>query len=248
MPLKNHTSQAPEGKRVLVTGASSGIGLAIAQALDQAGWHVINFDINEPSQPIGQFAKVDMSNAADLMKTLASITGDPLLVGLVNNVGMVRPALLEQTTLEDFDYQMSVNARAALLCTQALLPGMRSAGFGRVVNISSRAALGKELRTAYAGTKGTLNAFTKTWALELGRAGITVNAVAPGPIGTEAFFIANPPESARTQQIIAAVPVGRMGRPEDVAAAVEFLMQNRSGFITGQVLNVCGGMTVGLAH
>ena len=164
---------------------------------------------------------------------------------LVNNVGIVRPGPVEDQGFGDLDMVVSLNLRCALQCLQAVLPGMKQAGFGRVVNVSSRAALGKELRSAYAATKAGLIGMAKVWALELGRHGITANSVGPGPIRTDLFERANPPGSPATQAIIDAVPVGRMGEPEDVAQAIAFLLDARSGFVTGQTLYVCGGMTVG---
>jgi NAD(P)-dependent dehydrogenase (short-subunit alcohol dehydrogenase family) len=124
---------------------------------------------------------------------------------------------------------------------------MKAARFGRIVSISSRAALGKELRTVYSATKAALHGMTKTWALELGAHGITVNAVGPGPIDTELFRRVNPADSPRTKAIIEGIPVKRLGTPEDIAHAVASLLDERAGFITGQVLYVCGGMTVGNA-
>jgi NAD(P)-dependent dehydrogenase (short-subunit alcohol dehydrogenase family) len=121
---------------------------------------------------------------------------------------------------------------------------MKEAGFGRIVSISSRAALGKELRTAYAASKAAIHGMTKTWALELGPAGITANAIGPGPIATELFRAVNPDNSPRTAAIREAIPVRRFGKPEDIANAVSFLLGAEAGFITGQVLYVCGGMTV----
>ena len=159
----------------------------------------------------------------------------------------MRPGRVEEQTFADLDQAVSLNLRCALQCVQALLPGMKAAQFGRVVNISSRAALGKEQRTVYAATKAGLNGMTKVWALELGQYGITANAIGPGPIRTELFEKANPADSPRTRAIIAAIPVQRVGEPEDVANAAAFLLDARSGFITGQVLYVCGGMTVGSA-
>lgn len=164
----------------------------------------------------------------------------------MNNVGVVGAASLEDCTISDFRSLMALNLGCALLCTQAVLPAMRAANFGRIVNISSRAALGKELRTTYSASKAGLLGFTRTWALELGKAGITVNAIAPGPIETELFKKANPPGDPRTQAIVDAIPVGRMGTAEEVARAAAFFLDKDSGFITGQTLYVCGGMTVGL--
>ena len=115
----------------------------------------------------------------------------------------------------------------------------------RIVNISSRAALGKELRTAYSASKAALIAMTRTWALELAGFGITVNAVAPGPIRTSLFDEANPPDSPRTKAIVDNIPVGFMGEPDDVADAVAFFASDRARFVTGQVLYVCGGVSVG---
>jgi NAD(P)-dependent dehydrogenase (short-subunit alcohol dehydrogenase family) len=140
-----------------------------------------------------------------------------------------------------------LNLRCAVQCTQALLPGMTASGFGRVVNMASRVALGKELRTAYAATKAGLIALTRVWALELAARGITVNALGPGPIATELFTRANPPDDPRTRAIVESVPVKRLGTPEDVAHAAGFFLDERAGFVTGQVLYVCGGLTVGTA-
>jgi 3-oxoacyl-[acyl-carrier protein] reductase len=150
-------------------------------------------------------------------------------------------------TLAEFDLAVSLNLRCAFQCMQALLPGMQAAQFGRIVNMSSRAALGKDLRTAYAATKAGLIGMTRVWALELGQWGITANAIGPGPIRTELFDKANPPGAERTQKIIQSVPVKRVGTPDDVAHAVAYMLDERSGFVTGQALYVCGGMTVGVA-
>lgn len=235
-------------RRVLVTGGSSGIGLATCRRLAASGWAVHSFDLVPPPDgaPMG-FTRVDMGDAQALAQALDGLLEQGPLLGLVNNVAAIRPAPLEATTLDDFDLQLRVIGRAALQCSQAVLPAMRQAGFGRIVNISSRAALGKELRTGYAAAKGAVNAMTRTWALELAPLGITVNAVAPGPIATQAFRDANPPESHRTQLIAQGIPMGRFGEPDEVAHAVDCFMDSRASFITGQVLYVCGGITVGLA-
>jgi NAD(P)-dependent dehydrogenase (short-subunit alcohol dehydrogenase family) len=164
---------------------------------------------------------------------------------LVNNVGAVFPAPLREQTLDQLDQSHALNLRCAVQCTQGVLDGMAEAGFGRIVNMSSRAALGKELRTAYAAAKAGLIGLTRAWALELGREGITVNANGPGPIATELFNYANPTDSPQTKAIISSVPVGRLGQPEDIANTAGIFLDERSGFITGQTLYVCGGLTVG---
>ncbi|MNV52241.1 Acetoacetyl-CoA reductase [compost metagenome] len=140
-----------------------------------------------------------------------------------------------------------VNVVASVLCAQALIPGMRAQGMGRIVNITSRAALGKTQRIAYASSKAALHGFTKALALEVAGSGITVNAVGPGPIATELFEKVNPPGAASTLRILETIPAQRMGLPSEVAHAVASFLDARAGFITGQVLYVCGGMTVGLA-
>ncbi|RYY84651.1 MAG: SDR family oxidoreductase [Comamonadaceae bacterium] len=235
-------------QHVLVTGGSSGIGLATCRRLAAAGWTVHNFDVQaQPADSPARFTQVDCGDEEVLGRALAELVAQGPVAGLVNNVAAIRPAPIEGTSLADFDLQMRVTTRAALQCAQAVLPGMRDARFGRIVNISSRAALGKELRSGYAAAKGALNALTRTWALELAPQGITVNAVAPGPIATEAFLAANPADSARTRRIAQGIPVQRFGEPEEVAHAVDCFMDPRAGFITGQVLYVCGGITVGLA-
>lgn len=232
---------------VLVTGGSGGIGWALCQTLASRGCRVVSVDRVSPPQPdVVEFYQADMANEAELAAVLRDACGRHSFGGLVNNVATLRPANIEDTTLADFDKQMQVNTRAALQCAQAVLPAMRAARQGRIVNISSRAALGKELRTAYAATKGALNAMTRTWALELGVDGITVNAVAPGPIATAAFGTANPAQEALTQRIVSGVPVKRLGTADDIVHAVEFFLDARASFVTGQVLHVCGGITVGL--
>ena len=124
---------------------------------------------------------------------------------------------------------------------------MKESGFGRVVSIASRALLGKERRTVYAASKAALVGMTKVWGLELGQHGITANVIAPGPIRTALFEEVNPADSPSTKAIIDAIPVRRIGVPMDIAHAVSFMLDQKSGFVTGQVLYVCGGMTIGSA-
>lgn len=232
--------------RVLVTGGASGIGRAVVERLSADGFACVAIDRKEPERDFpGEWIEADALDAESMEAALRSALKAGPITRLVNNVGVVRPASLEATTFDDLQSVTAVNLRTSLQCAQALLPGMKRAGFGRIVNVSSRAALGKELRSAYAASKAGLHGFTRTWALELGRHGITVNAVGPGPIRTALFDASNPPDNPRTKAIMKAIPVGRMGEPEDVAHAVASLLDARAGFITGQILYVCGGMTVG---
>ncbi|MEO0337663.1 MAG: SDR family oxidoreductase [Bacteroidota bacterium] len=234
-------------RHVIVTGGAKGIGAGICTKLEAEGYTPIVLDIMEPKhQAFGHFEKMDLSNLSETKATLSRLCQSFELLHLVNNVGVVKPASLEKTSAEDFSKIITLNAQVALTCLQVLLPAMRRAHFGRVINVTSRVVLGKRDRTAYSASKGALGAMTRTWALETAGDGITVNAVAPGPIATEAFHQNNPPQSPNTERIIRSVPVQRMGTPADVANAVQFLIADQSSFITGQTLYVCGGITVGL--
>jgi len=235
----NTATQNPQ--RVLITGGASGIGAAIAERCRAEGFEPVVID------RVGDGIRADLSDAADTERALREALAGGPITRLVNNVGIVVPADAENQTLADFDLAVSLNLRCAFQCMQALLPGMKQAGFGRIVNMSSRAALGKELRTAYSATKAGLIGMTRVWALELGRHGITANAIGPGPIRTELFDRANPPDAPRTRAIIESVPVKRVGTADDVAHTASYLLDERSGFVTGQVIYVCGGMTVGVA-
>jgi NAD(P)-dependent dehydrogenase (short-subunit alcohol dehydrogenase family) len=234
---------------VLITGGAGGIGRAIARRAAAAGWRPLTLDLRAPEDPLPNeaFLPCDFADLAGARAVLAEAVARHAPTRLVNNVGIVRPAPLEETSAEDLAAVMEVNLRSAILAAQATLPAMREAGFGRIVNIASRAALGKELRTAYAASKAGLIGLTRTWALELAPGGITVNAIGPGPIATELFRRANPDNSPKTRAIIEGVPVRRLGTPEDVAHAVGFFLDDAAGFVTGQVVYVCGGLTVGLA-
>lgn len=237
-------------RNVLVTGGSGGIGRAIIHRCIEDGYQIINLDRVAPSSLLkGEtHYAVDLTDAQETRDILQRITRDHNILRVVNNAGFIRPGTLEDATLEDFDAVCALNLRAPMLVAQGLQPFMQAARFGRIINISSRAALGKELRTVYSATKAGLLGMTRTWALELAPFGVTVNAIGPGPIATELFLSGNPPDSPKTKKILESIPVKRMGEPEDIAHAVASLMDDRAGFITGQVLYVCGGMTVGLGQ
>lgn len=235
---------------VLITGASQGIGRAIATRVIQDGYRVINLDKKAPKSLLeGEtYHSIDLMDPQAIEELILKITKQEPILRLVNNAGFIRPGALENTTLDDFEAVMALNLRAPMLLAQQLLPHMRQAKFGRIVSIASRAALGKEERTVYAASKAGLVGMTKTWALEMAKFGITVNAIGPGPIATELFTSGNPPDDPKTIKIIQNIPVQRMGQPEDVAHAVASLLDDRAGFITGQIHFVCGGMTVGLSN
>ncbi|RAU21315.1 short-chain dehydrogenase [Paramagnetospirillum kuznetsovii] len=232
----------------VITGGARGIGAAIARKLRSDGLRVIVVDRDSPATDTAdEFLQLDLADAPNLTAGLERIILGRRVTRLVNNAGIVMPASLEDADPDSFGRVVDVNLIAPMLCAKAVLPAMKAAHYGRIVNISSRAALGKELRTAYSATKAGLIGMSKTWALELAPYGITVNVVGPGPINTELFAKVNPAGDARTQAIMNAIPVKRLGTPEDVAQAVAFFCAEGSGFVTGQVLYVCGGLTIGSA-
>ncbi|RZL76823.1 MAG: SDR family oxidoreductase [Rhodococcus sp. (in: high G+C Gram-positive bacteria)] len=236
-----NVSTSPE--RLLVTGGASGIGRAIAEEGVARGWDIVVID--RDASPVGKSVLADLADTASTATALEEVLADGPVTRLVNNVGAVFPGPLREQTLAEMDAAFALNLRCAVQCTQALLPGMTDAGFGRIVNMTSRAALGKELRTAYAASKAGLIGLTRVWALELGPLGITSNAIGPGPIATELFTKANDPE--RTKKIVDSVPARRIGQPDDIAHSAGFFLDTRAGFVNGQILYVCGGLTAGIA-
>lgn len=234
---------------VLVTGGSQGLGRAMVVRLLEDGYDVVNLDRVPPEAPApGETClQADLTDEPGLRAVLGDFVATRPITRLVNNAGIVRPAAVADTTLADLHAVMALNVAATLACTQMLLPAMRQARFGRIVNVSSRAALGKEMRSAYAASKAAVHGLTRTMALELGVHGITVNAIGPGPIASPLFDRVNPPGAPATRRILESIPLRRMGEPAEVAHLVASLLDARAGFVTGQVLYVCGGMTVGLA-
>ena len=230
----------------LITGASRGIGLACAQRIAQRGGYVIGlarrpFDGEFP----GDFYTADLADEASTAEALALITQKFSIDHLVNNAGKSTTSLLEETNSTEFNEIIQINMRAPMQCLQACLPSMVRKGRGRVVNISSRAALGMVKRTAYAGAKSGLIGMTRTWALELGAQGITVNAVAPGPVATELYLKNNPMSPEAREAFASRIPLKRVGTPEDIAGAITYLLSDDASFVTGQVLYVCGGLSIG---
>lgn len=232
---------------VLVTAASKGIGLAVAQRCSALGYQVVGMarSVPEDVEVFADFVCVDLSDPLATADALRGLSDRPV-TRVVNNMGLTHSALLEEVDFADLDRLVNLNLRTTIQVTQALLPTMKAARFGRVVNISSRAAMGKVQRTVYSAVKAGLHGMTRTWALELAPH-VTVNCVAPGPIETEMFRSVNAAQSARTQHIMDTVPLRRFGAPREVAHSVAHFLDEDAGFTTGQLLHVCGGLTVGLA-
>lgn len=230
----------------IVTGGTKGIGLATVRRLDAAGHRVIAIARTPPKESIpGEFVGVDLADSVATNVAINELMQSTQIDGVVNNVGLVHPAALEDVTYENFFDVLNVNLRSALQMAQAVVPGMMERGFGRIVNISSLTVLGISQRTSYAAAKSALISFARTWALELARTGITVNAVAPGPTETELFRENNPPGSEGESRYLSAVPMGRFGKPDEIAAAICFLLSDEAAFVTGQTLFVDGGASIG---
>ena len=232
----------------LVTGVSKGIGKAVAEEMTARGHHVVGMSRSRPGEWFkGTFVAVDFADAAATEQVLARVVKEHRITGLVNNAGISIAKRAEDLTLEDIDKVMGVNFRALVQCIQAVLPGMRQAKYGRIVNIGSRAALGREGRIVYGGSKAAVASMTRSLALEVAREGITVNCVAPGPVETELFLKNHPHGSPERKKIASAVPMDRIGTPKEVAAACAYFLSEEAAYTTGQVLYVCGGLSVGSA-
>jgi NAD(P)-dependent dehydrogenase (short-subunit alcohol dehydrogenase family) len=235
-------------RTALVTGGSSGIGLELCRQLLDDGYRVLNLARRPCELRHGQLENVivDLADTAATERLARELAAEHTVTDIVHNAGAIRPALLEEVAAEDLAVLSQLHLGAAIALVQANLDALRACGSGRIVLIGSRAAQGLATRTVYSATKAGLLGMARTWALELAGAGITVNVVAPGPIGeTEMFDSVMPAQSERARALAASIPVQRLGRPGDVAHAVRFFLDERSGFITGQTLLVCGGSSVG---
>jgi len=247
-----------ESRTALVTGGGSGIGRAIALRLAEDGFAVAVLDLNEESA--GQVAEearqkgneavavggVDVSDRArvdDAVRRVRETLGAPVSV-LVNNAGVARTESFLKITDETWDRIMAVNLSGPFYFCQAVVPGMKAAGWGRIVNISSSSAQsGQPYMTHYVASKAGLIGFTKALALELGPAGITVNTIPPGFVDTPMLRASEERGllGGSVDHHAELTPVRRPGRPEDIAAACSFLVSEEASYVTGQVIGVNGG-------
>ena len=246
-----------EQRVAIVTGAGRGIGAAIAERLGTDGLAVACLDIDASTAQDTAFRlaaagvrtapfAADVSDEGAVERVVAEVAdrlGPPTV--LVNNAGVLRDNLLFKMSGSDWDLVMQVHLRGTFLMTRAAQRHMTAASYGRIVNLSSTSALGNRGQANYSAAKAGLQGFTKTVAHELGRYGVTCNAVAPGFIVTEMTRATAERVGQTFEQFsadrVAAIPVRRAGQPEDVADAVSFFCSPRAGFVSGQVLYVAGG-------
>lgn len=242
-----------ESRRILITGGAGGLALPAVVEFLRLGAHVVVLD-RDPAK-IGALEastkewsealtirSVDLSNASELQGVLAELIseGEPIDT-LINNAAIYPSKPFEEYSLEEYQLIQRVNVESAVICTQMLLPGMKSKNFGRIVNITSITFTGGwENLVPYVASKGTLLGLARTWAREFGAHGITVNCVAPGAFPTDAEKI-HPDLAAYTARIISSQAIKRRGSADDIVNALLFFISKESGFITGQSLNVDGG-------
>ena len=244
-------------RTAIVTGAARGIGAATAIRLARDGHAVAVLDLDEAScaetasaitseggrcLAVGVDVTVPEQVGAAVLRVAAEI-GAPTI--LVNNAGIIRDNLIFKMSVEDWDAVMNVHLRGAFLMTKAVQTHMTAEKYGRIVNLSSTSAQGNRGQTNYSAAKAGMQGFTKTLALELGRFGVTANAVAPGFIATDMTRQTaerlNVPFEDFMAAAAARIPVARVGQPADIAATISFLTSQEAGFVSGQVIYVAGG-------
>ena len=234
-------------KTTLITGGNSGIGAAIAELLLTRGERVVSLGLEMPvaehENLVGYSA--DLTDAAHTAQVAQQIAADHQIDALVHNAGMILPNLLPDADPQDVLTLAQLHLAAPMALTQAVLAKMEARGMGRILFISSRASMGMPTRSAYSATKAGVHGLARTWALELAPKGITVNVVAPGPVLTENFWGIVPKNGEQQEKIARGVPVRRIGKVDDIANAAAFFLDEKASFVTGQVLYVCGGASLG---
>lgn len=221
-------------RTALVTGATRGIGLALARRLAASGWSVVGIARHASDDFPGRLLCCDLADPAQTAETLRGLLSESAVDALVNNAGIALPQSLENLDLAALQQVFDLNVRVAVQLAQACLPGLKRSPAGRIVNLCSRAIHGARERTAYAAAKSALVGVTRTWALELAPLGITVNAVAPGPIETELFRQTRPVGGEEERRILdhphaAARAAGRSGRADRVPAQRGRFVRHRPG-------------------
>ncbi|OGT30549.1 MAG: short-chain dehydrogenase [Gammaproteobacteria bacterium RIFCSPHIGHO2_12_FULL_35_23] len=228
-------------KTVIITGATKGIGLETSLRLHKKGWQVVGLARNSQANFPGELFLCDLSDLKQTETMLKAVSKKYQADAVINNVGLVLPQLFGEVDFDSLQAVYNLNVRTALQVTQHFLSDMRAKAWGRIVNVVSRAIYGAKKRTSYSAAKSALVGFTKTWAVELAKEGITVNAIAPGPVETESFRQNHPRGSEAEQNVLNHIPMGRIGKPEEIAVGIEFLLAEEAGFITGQVISIDGG-------
>jgi 3-oxoacyl-[acyl-carrier protein] reductase len=231
-------------RRVLITGASKGIGRAVAQRVAAAGNIPVGLARTTPEDFPGEFHEVDLADRAATAEVLERIVASGPIDAVVNNVGFVRFGRIGSIDLDHRFETDDLNVRTAVQVVQAALPGMVAAGWGRIVNVTSLTTLGTPERTPYAASKAALETCTRIWANELASTGITVNAVAPGPVETEMYRERSPIGSEREARFLENIPLHRVGKPQEIAHAICALLDEDAGYITGQILRADGGGSI----
>lgn len=229
----------------LVTGASKGIGLATTRRLIAAGYQVVGWSRTCPDDFPGQWMSCDVSDADAVREALNEVLSMGTVECLVNNVGMPTKDDFGDIALDQLSFSLDFHVRTCLQTMQAVVPGMRAQGYGRIVNVVSTIMTGYSHRSVYRASKEAVKSLTVSAGLELAPDGITVNAVAPGPTATATFSATIPAGSPGEQYWLDTVPMRRLGHEDEVSAAIAFMASREASYITGQVLYVDGGVSAG---
>lgn len=232
-----------EPRRALVTGSSSGIGLAIAHALLDRDWQVVGLDLAPPRlvHPSFSALQLDLRDAASTARAVQDAQGSGQVQALVHAAGVLRVGRLGTLTQEDSTLMWQLHVDAATRLANLVIPAMADAGAGRVVLIGSRVSGGMPGRSQYAATKAALVALARSWAAETAARGVTVNVIAPA--ATETAMLSDP---ARAHTAPKLPPLGRLIRPAEIAALAFFLLSDDAAAITGQEIQICGGASLAM--